>query len=659
MVQLTIVHPNQSNETIPGTVGYERTREIGKMRRARIEVLREAAQNVTLQPKTDKIELGNKDTLRLVDIENGAETYTLVCYSLEWDANRVAPTPGGDLQTGDDQTLINNFVGAVPNWSAGTINSFTGTLEFIFNHAQQHEAIRRIERNVQGEILFRDSGTVDYTDRLGSDKSGSIELSSSAGTIEDEIQITKRGRELDGTHVRVLGAHEGEAQLSANLVPAADGASYDNRVNYTSPRWSSGDPRDWDRWVNKDITDQNTLDEEAATLAEELKSELVEAKATVPDGVGISIGDTVRVVKPEADLDRDMRIHRLKEVVEGAVRKLDVLLSTRTTLRKDGSDDLRDIQRFNTGFQGSSVNLQAGPVLQPVSSSINATIPFRYPDVDFENSVEVRVAGRPYRSYVGAAGHDHDVTISDFSSSNINTDFQQVDSGDINSGGADVDGVTLDNDNNTSTPQTEVLTNFSLNSSTGTTGINHFVFNVYCQDLNGILGTQALSYEIENLTKGETYTQLGEFNEVGMDNTIIIPVFKDIHGDDLEVRLVAQFSTEITFDATFYFVSSGGHTHNVSISDTATSTSTVGFDPGVNLWDGNDQSPTLEPSNVNVIVNNNTVASNVGSGTFETVVDISGDLNKGAWNTVELSSDSKGFVNATVAARAYQQIGTR
>jgi len=303
-----------------------------------------------LNQKDDLLTVGSLDPVRLVDVQSGGPTYTLVGYSLEWDANREQFTDGGDLREGDDNTLITNLIGEVSSWTAGSIADLTGPLSFVFNHAHQHEALRRIEKNVPGEIQFRDEGTVDYVDRLGSDKSGTVELSASAGTIEDEINIVKRGRELDGTHIRVLGAHEGEAQIFANLVPSDDSATYDNRVNYTTSRWADGDTRDWDRWTNKDVTDQATIEEEAASLGDELKERLVEVKATVdPDALpsSVVVGDTVQVVKPDADLNRSMRIHRLKRVVEGPTETYKLLLSTRTTLRTDDSEDLRDIQRFN------------------------------------------------------------------------------------------------------------------------------------------------------------------------------------------------------------------------------------------------------------------------------------------------------------------------
>lgn len=552
MVQLTITHSDGSTETIAETVGWTRKREIGHMRRAVIDVERSLASGVTLEPKDDKVALGSIDTLRLVDVEKGGPKWSLICYSFEWDANTVEPTSGGDLRTGTDQNLVNALVGEVSGWSAGTVENHTGTLTFVFNHAHRHEALRRIEKNVPGEIQFRDEGTVDYLENLGTDKSASVTLSAANGNIEGEIQITNRGRELDGTHIRVLGAHEGEAQLFANLVPSADGNSYDNRVNYSTSRWSSGDTRDWDRWQNKDVTDQATIDEEAAAIGEEITEDLVEAKATVV-GEDLSVGDWVHVKKPDAGLDRDMRVHRIKTVVRGAKQVDELLLSTRTTVRKGDSQELEDIQRFNTAFQGSSVIVQGGGSRQPVNASLNAELPFRYPQINFEHTAELFVRGLPYRAYSsGAAGggdHTHDVEIE-------------------------------------APPHQHELSNPGADASFGKT-------------------------ETED---SSTFTDHQH-------------VFK------VDESLVSFSTTTKTSDA------SGTHTHNP--------------DPGITEF------ATRTPSGVDVIIGGSTVATNIGSGTFQTTVDISDQLTQGSWNLIELTSDALGHIQATVFIRAYDQIGTQ
>lgn len=391
MVEVTVRHPDGSEETIPATVSWSRRQIVGGMRRARITVPRSDAQAVTLNRKTDEVDLGSIDTLRLVDVETGGSTWTLVCYSFEWDANAVAPTAGGTVYSGSDADIISALVGEVPSWTLGNTTEQATGMSFILNHAHRHEAVRKVEDNIPGEIQFRDSGTVDLVDRLGTDRSGSVEISSAAGTIEDAIQITERGRELDGTHIRVLGAHEGEAQYFANLVPQADPNTYENEVRYSSPRWSDASDTDWDRWENKDVADQATIEEEAAALADEIAEPLVEAEATV-SGVDLNIGDAVQVVKPDADLNREMRIKRLKRVVTGAKDVYECLFSTRSVARNDDNQDLRDIQRFNTAFQGDSMVFNTSGGEQVVGPDRDYRTGVFYPeDVAFEHRVNLRI----------------------------------------------------------------------------------------------------------------------------------------------------------------------------------------------------------------------------------------------------------------------------
>lgn len=570
MVAIAITHPDGSTETIPETAGWTRKREIGKMRRVTIDVPRDDAQAVSLQPKQDTISLGDIDTLRLVDVETGGSTWRLVCYSFEWDANKMEFTAGGDLREGTDQTLITNLIGEVDSWTAGNIETHTGVLSFVLNHAHRHEALRRIERNVPGEIQFRDSGTVDYVENLGTDKTASVTLSSAAGNLEGEIRITNRGRELDGTHIRVLGAHEGEAQLFANLVPDDDPATYENRVDYTTGRWSSGDDADWDRWQNKDVSDQATILEEASALGEEITEDLVEAKATVA-GEDLRVGDWVHVEKPDSDLDRDMRVHRIKTVTVGAKTVDDVLLSTRTVMRQEDGRDLRDIQRYNTAFQGSSVILQGGGSRQPVTSGVNAEIPFRYPAINFEHTAELFVRGLPYRAYSkGAASsggqHSHSVTIPDHDHS---VTYEALDHNhDLMDQGQDMD--------------------YGSTSSETADGSGHS-------------HTYKVGYSIFNAESTTTTSASG------------------------------GGTTQTSSDTT------PSHTHDP--------------DPGVIEFG------TETPTGVDVLIGGTTVATDIGSGTFETTIDITGELQQGGWNMIELVSDTLGHVQATVFIRAYDQIG--
>jgi hypothetical protein len=668
MVSLTVRHPDGSTETIPETTSWTRTRKLGGMRRAKITVERSLAEAVSLTKKRDIIELGTVDTLVLVDIETGGSTWTLVCYSYEWLANRYPFLPGGAERNGDDNTLITNLIGGVSEWSAGTIGNFTGPMSFVFNHAHRHDALRRIERNTPGELRFYDEGTIDYVDALGADKSATVELSGAAGTIEDGINITERGREYDGTHVRLIGAHEGEAQYSANLVPDADPYDYEGDsdfsgvVRYTTPRWTEEADTDWDIWKNKDVADQQTIEEEAATLGEELQDTLVEAKTTVV-GPDLSVGDYVQVVKPSANLDRTMRVHRIKEVVQGATKKLKVLLSTRTTMRQSDDDQLEGIRQFNTSFQGSSVAINVGPYRDSLDANNNIQIPFYYPDLEYENSAEIQVRGLEYRidSKGAASGgdhthdvsvdhpeHSHNVNVSTTSGSEQGSSAGQI----IND--STLNPVTIDS--NWTTIESRAYLDadpWKVAAHVRVSGPNDTI--------------EGTDYRLYNATQGafSPVAPIATNAVSGGSGYAELPSSVVNSGDQIEIQLRNETKT-VDVDVGIGMSFINPHTHAVestttsdaSLGTTETMTSdasgTHTHDPEPGIYS------VLEvPINVDVLVNGSVVATDIGSGTFETIVDLSNEFDVGAWNTVELRSDNLGDIQATVAIFGYDKIGTQ
>jgi hypothetical protein len=641
MVSLTVRHPDGSTETIPETTEWARTRELGKMRRARITVERSLAESVSLTKKRDIIELGNVDTLVLVDIETGGSTWTLVCYSFEWLANRYPFFPGGAEREGDDNTLITNLISGVSEWSAGTIGDFTGPMSFVFNHAHRHDALRRIERNTPGELRFYDEGTIDYVDSLGTDKSGSVELSGSAGTIEESINITERGREYDGTHVRLIGAHEGEAQYSANLVPDADPYDYEGDtdfsgvVRYTTPRWTEEADTDWDIWKNKDVADQQTIEEEAAALGEELQDTLVEAKTTVV-GPDLSVGDYVQVVKPSANLNRKMRVHRIKEVVQGATSRDKVLLSTRTTMRQSGDEQLEGIRQFNTSFQGSSVAVNGGPIRGAVDDGQPLEFGFRYPDLEYENAAELHVKALPYRiDSKGAASGGGEVATSD------PVENSQIASYYSNSGEIAV-----------SNGDTLVVDSTTL--PTGADGFPYW-FNVTIgvdasatEDLRELdaeiypTGGSTVASPIQS--GGQVFRELQPIRGTELTST-------DLAGEEMNLRftdIAVTGSSDLTLEYQWAITAIPEHTHDVTISPHT-------HDPQAGIFETGDTVTDL-----NISINgSDSGAGFIGSGTFETVIDISGEMNPDSWNDFTVYSSDLGLVQVTVFVEGYDKIGTQ
>lgn len=62
-------------------------------------------------------------------------------------------------------------------------------------------------------------------------------------------------------------------------------------------------------------------------------------------------------------------------------------------------------------------------------------------------------------------------------------------------------------------------------------------------------------------------------------------------------------------------------------------------------------------SNVDVLVNGTEEVTNIGSGEFETTVDLADTLTDGQFNQIELASDTLGLLIASIGIRAYEQIG--
>lgn len=666
MPAVTVYHDDGTTETIPATVGWSHKREVGHMWKLKITVERSQAQAVSLTEKRDEVELAGVRRGVLTDIQNGGATWTLTVRSPEWYATQQTPTLGGDRRQGDDNTLLTTLINAVPQWSVGSVATLTGPMTYVFNHAFANEAMRKIEKNVPGELQWADDGTVNYVDRLGTDKSASVTLSPSAGNLEDGITIKDRGRRLDATHVRVIGAHEGEAQRFAQLVPQADPNTYENEVRYTQPRWNGPEDTDWDRWQNKDVMAEDTIFEEAESLGEELTEPNVEATATAV-GEDLAVGDEVRVVKPDAGLDRTMRIHRIttktKSDTTAAVVD-ELLLSTRTVLRDDAGNDGRDIQRFNTGFQGSSVAVNGGPVIAGVDNGDPLTFPFPYPNLEYENTAEIIVQGLPYRidsvpnehshivdvthpSHSHGMSHNHIVGISDTSTENTPHGDVVANGKSINTP-SDTGGGWVDLDIISPLTSYEVALVW-VSTSTADSSVE-----VRLKDAN-----RTKNYPTSDgvLISGSFTTESG---------SVLLSIPEDVGS------VIVQYKTDAAPNSNFLLRWQfwGEHTHDVS--DTVTSepssitTSEAALGTTESVTSGTAAGITEgiyktgdTPSNVDMAINGTTVATNIGSGQFQATVDVSGEFTVGQSNDITISSDTLGRVLVTPYIRGYDQIGTR
>ena len=154
-------------------------------------------------------------------------------------------------------------------------------------------------------------------------------------------------------------------------------------------------------------------------------------------------------------------------------------------------------------------------------------------------------------------------------------------------------------------------------------------------------------------------------------DAVTLLVNEDVSGGDLQIYAEAD-TADIEATVNAHVMAAGNHTHDVSDTTTSdgggsffedtttdggggffgteTSDTTTGVEPGI-------FTTTDTPSNVGVTINGNTVATGIGTGTFETTIDVGGAFTKDAWNTVEVSSDSLGIIEVSAAIDGYDQIG--
>jgi hypothetical protein len=266
---------------------------------------------------------------------------------------------------------------------------------------------------------------------------------------------------------------------------------------------------------------------------------------------------------------------------------------------------------------------------------------FFYPDVDFENQIELYVHGQAYRSFVSATGHDHSVSVSDSTVSADNSDFNTIEeTGDAFtfqnlSGGGGFQEVTSFTPSGHTTMVFADLFYAPDDANSGT----HFV-RLRNKDTGTVFGGDRVAF---SSSSGGTFFG-------------IIP--EDCRNDTIAWEIDPR-SNDLGFTVGSRYAAAGRHIHTVSISDTSTSSSTVGFDPGANIWDGIDQSPALYPDGLSVFVNGTDQGVSLGDGTgpIEEIVDLSGALTPGDWNTIELTQSTPCVAQALLAIDAYRQIG--
>lgn len=657
-------------------------KKFGETGLARLFTPRVLANQITLEEGRDEVYLedaaGNDEFGgRLKNIERDGPSVELVVDSFERDARKAEPTPAGQRRENvADDVLVQEAVDAVPGLSAGTIQQLETGLTFVFSHSSQAKKIRTVEEATSGEVRYNADKTVDYVNRIGQDRSGTVTISPGNQNLDGKIKVKENGGQKNITHLRMLGAGEGRHQMEVNIVPDTDTADYPNKVTYTGHDWEMGNFKDWDTFINKEITSTDTLEREGLTLIDELNSKFVELEATIKD-VDVAFGDTVYVKKPKDNIDRSLRIVEWQRIDDKDGLRYKCTLSSRLKTReKPGTKDRKDVQRYNKAFEGSPVTMTAGGGRQPVSTSLNYEFDFYYPaEVEYEHRVKLFVKGLAYRAYSQGAGaggdhshsvdvthpsHDHNFTVD--ATSTDNTEFT-----DVVANGTSFNYTSVDN----------TWTTVDSFSPSTTSDISFMAVNgaVLHNDSNQSDAVPIL-VRLYDSTDGTYYPDSGGFNAAavpynldGGPSNVNFLVSSDVSGHSFDVQANTDAAYSIEIGVQSQYMAAGAHNH--SISQTSTSDTELGTTSSETSDASGDHTHPPEPgviesfggtvhypSNCDVTVNGTAVGVSMGDGTgpFEQEVDLAGMLNPGQVNTVRISSDSLGHIQSNLDVDVYRQI---
>lgn len=615
--QIRIEHGDGTTERIP-LVEYRVDQAFEKMDQASIwghradinslsTALTERADEVYVEDPNDGDVFGGP----LLDIRRGGPRPELVTDSMERYAKYGEPFPGNTRKTQDDSTWITDALSRVDELSAGTIQTDKTNLELAVSHAFPSEVMRTAETASGNELRFNPDKTVDFVGSLGGNKTGTT-ISPGTQRMVGDVTVERRAGEEKATHLRALGAGEGEAQVSTEV---------------TANNYSSGDPKFWARRENTDLTTSSALTAWANTVISELNDSHVEASVGVK-GATPSLGDEYHLKHPDENLDHNLRAVELTDTYRPKTgRQFEVVFSSRQKSRTDPTAEVEaNAQRFASGFQGDGV---WGPVCggrDLVTSSDNYIFGFRVPaEVEHIHRADLQVRGFPYRSRVDSKTgvmpttspstftYDNQTTSESLNASNSSKVVDTYDFGSGETYWPTTIYVALQVDNDVTVDRLSATINITNDPNPGS-GDPTVIFGE--RQPGSLLAPEEMHYW--NGSFETRYDMAGKTAELQVDYDI---------GSDV---------TGLEWDWRIY-----------------------GFDPvNLDVQAGMTEFGSTLPKNCDVIVNGTSQGTSFGDGSteFTEVVDISSDITTGAWNTIEVTSDTLGELICTADLDLYRQM---
>ena len=570
---------------------------------------------------------------RLADFERDGVVVSVLIDSPKRDAIDAEPSAGNDLfNTQPDSDIVGDVLARVPTVDTGTVETVDGAIAFSESHASPGKSLTKLARDADAELRYRTTDSafeLDYVARLGGDRTDET-LSPASATVLGEPRIREDIIE-DVTHVRVLGAGEGTAQTEAEAVVDSFDAA-DNRPVYR-------------RQVDKDIQQTDRAQSLAETLVAEYDGspEYLEVEIEIPTHVEPSIGDTFSIALPAHDIDTTLRITMLDRIIDAAGDRFRAVLSNRRhTADSGGKERARELDSLAEGNAGQIVRDSDSQGFDKVDAGEPQEWFFDYPDdVIGEFEARLRVESQAYRRPAAATGHSHDVTINDTTSSGAapSADDDEIYANSGTTAVEDATPTTLDSTTLDSDGWPYLFTVSLGSDSLNDLNLNNITANIRAPGVSG---------QNNWIISRSTETTTNAFARIESS----ITAFKDLSGETVELNIspaweVSGETQTITYRWAVRQVAP--HTHDVSVSDTTTTSSETALEPGIVTEGG------LTPSDVSVDIDGETVVSGLDHPIQETV-DISGVLSAGA-NQITASSNTLGELRTSVTFEAVKNVG--
>jgi len=603
----------------------EETDKLGGKYAGRVFTFRDEAQNSQLERGTTEIAVYDDNDLsfagRLNDVVYDGSTAELLCDSWEQDAEDH-PLELGANATGtkfeqrysstQGERVFRDAVEIVGTLSEGTVDNIDYPHTLIYSNTTPGKTLRQLELADDRFVVYNYDQTVDFITSPGTDRTSTV-LDPDSENVEGDIEVREDGFEDNYTDLLLLGAGSGgndQLSVSRQLVANPD-RQKELRLEY------------------KNVYEESHLEDVADQVETEFSKDLQKVRLTIR-GLSVDVGDEFQVTKTEEGVDDTFYVQSYERSL-GSVDRYDVVLSTRRLFQEGDTEEvLTEIDNYRTSKEPPIVFLNGGGGNRsPVGPNNDWVMTQKYPeDVIHERDVTLNIKGRNYRAFSsGAAGGSSNIDTSESSQTTQEQSKVIEETGKSQS---------FDGNNNW-----KDIREFNVSE-------NFDFFECAIQNI-GTVGTAGGPIEFRLENAGNSLFKCAQIDTAqNNQSTTLIGDTRSFDTSGREIELQARSSDNKTFQFNYVVYSRPSHNHQINLPDHQHDP-----DPGIVDFDGSGGFSELYPENIDVVVNGNTVATDVagdGSSPFEVEVDLGGELSAG-FNEIEIQSESLGHIEAALGGR--------